>query len=423
MNEFTGERVIPGEVNDDLWAEHVARYAFAARYAPGKRALDIGCGTGYGTAELAKHAAVTFGIDVAADALTYARSHYPAAHFNQASATSLPFRDASFDIVTAFEVIEHLRDWRALLAEARRVLRRNGVFFVSTPNKCYYAESRAKDGPNPFHTHEFEFLQFQRALDEFFPQVGILVQNWHETISFIPAFARAAEPTPSPVDTLIESTPASPTGAHFFLGMCSIDGPPELYADPQLFLYLPSASNLLREREQHIHLLEGELAQSKEWLDAARSERDAMIAIHAEQKQQLEQSNRWAQKLHTDWKAVIERVAQVQEELRAAQTRAVEVAAGYARKVGELEDENRQKTAWAIDTERRLLADLAAKCDELAQTVGFLDRAEATVTERTLWAQRVQARLNQLEPQLQMIRESRWIKLGRTLGLGPRVEG
>ncbi len=58
VSEFTGERVIPGQVNDDLWAEHISRYAFAARFAAGKRVLDIGCGTGYGTAELAQHAAI-----------------------------------------------------------------------------------------------------------------------------------------------------------------------------------------------------------------------------------------------------------------------------------------------------------------------------------------------------------------------------
>jgi ubiquinone/menaquinone biosynthesis C-methylase UbiE len=416
VSEFTGERVIPGEVNDDLWAEHVARYAFAARYAPGKRALDIGCGTGYGTAELADHARAVFGVDVAGDALDYARTHYAleGTRFTRASASALPFRDASFGIATAFEVIEHLSDWRALLAEARRVLRRDGVFFVSTPNKSYYAESRQKDGPNPFHVHEFEFDEFETTLAGFFPNVSIFLQNWSESILF------SLDKTLSPkFDALIDSTSGSHDSAHFFLAMCWIDARPE----PRAFVYSPKASNLLRERERHIHLLEGELAQSKEWLDAARSERDAMIAIHAEQKQQLEQSNRWAQKLHADWKAVIDRVSQVQDELRAAQARAVEVAAGYAQKVGELEEENRQKTAWAIDTERRLSADLAAKCDELAQTVGLLDRAEATVTERTLWAQRVQARLDQLEPQLQMIRESRWVKLGRTLGLGPRVEG
>jgi ubiquinone/menaquinone biosynthesis C-methylase UbiE len=416
VNEFTGERVIPGEVNDDLWAEHVSRYAFAARYAPGKDALDIGCGTGYGTAELEHHARAVFGIDVADDALRYARTHYalPHAHFTRASASALPFGDGSFDLATAFEVIEHLSDWRALLAEARRVLRRDGVLFVSTPNKSYYAESRHKDGPNPFHVHEFTFSEFETTLAEFFPGVSIFLQNWSESILFSPEKSLGPR-----LDACIHSTSGSHDTAHFFLAMCWTHAHPE----PRGFVYTPRASNLLRERERHIHLLEGELAQTKDWLHIATAERDAMIALHAAQKELLEQSNRWAEKLDADWKAVVARVAEVQEELRAAQARAIEVAAAYARKVGELEDENRQKTTWAIDTERRLSADLASKCDELAQTVAFLDRAEATVTERTLWAQRVQARLDQLEPQLQMIRESRWVKLGRTLGLGPQVEG
>lgn len=415
MNEFTGERVIPGEVNDDLWAEHVSRYAFAARYAPGKNAIDIGCGAGYGAAELARHARAVFGIDVADDALRYARTHYalPHTHFTRASASALPFGDGSFDIATAFEVIEHLSDWRALLAEARRVLRREGVFFVSTPNKNYYAESREKDGPNPFHVHEFEFDEFETTLAEFFPGVSIFLQNWSESILFSP------EKSLPNLDARVDSASGSHDTAHFFLAMCWADAHPE----PRALVYSPRASNLLRERERHIRLLEGELAQNQKWLHVATAERDALIALHAEQQRQLEQSNRWAQKLDADWKTVVTRVAQVQEELRAAQARALEVAGAYARKVGELEDENRQKTAWAIDTERRLSADLAARCDELAQTVRFLDRAEATVVERTLWAQRVQARLDQLEPQIQMIRESRWVKLGRTLRLGPQVEG
>jgi ubiquinone/menaquinone biosynthesis C-methylase UbiE len=396
-SEFTGERVIPSEVNDDLWAEHIARYFFAARYAPGKRVLDIGCGTGYGTAEMAHQSLAAFGIDIAADALAYARAHYPDTHFNQATATALPFRDESFGVVTAFEVIEHLTDWRALLAEARRVLHPDGLFLVSTPNKTYYAESRAKDGPNPFHVHEFEFEEFQSALQEFFPQVVILLQNWSESIAFTPAGQ-----TPVPFEARIDST-ASHAHAHFFLAMCSVVQAPETRG----LLFLPRASNVLREREHHVHLLETELAQSKLWLDDARWERDAMIALQSAQKQQLEESNRWARHMEVDWKATLERIARVQQELHTAQARAADVAADYVRKVGDLEEENRQKTTWALEIERRFSAELAVKCDDLAETVRLLDLAEASVIERTEWAQRTQTKVDQLEAQLQMIRDSR----------------
>jgi hypothetical protein len=44
LAEFTGERLIPGEVDIDLLNEHMARYHFAVRLARGKRVLDAGCG-------------------------------------------------------------------------------------------------------------------------------------------------------------------------------------------------------------------------------------------------------------------------------------------------------------------------------------------------------------------------------------------
>ena len=124
MVEFTGERVIPGQVNDDLWSEHVARYAFARRYAHGKRVLDAGCGTGYGSAELAQSAAEVTGVDIAADAIEYASANYPIAglRFIESSCTAVPFPAESFDLVVAFEVIEHLTDYRAFLDECARVL-------------------------------------------------------------------------------------------------------------------------------------------------------------------------------------------------------------------------------------------------------------------------------------------------------------
>src|ERR1017187_5187980 len=56
LAEFTGERLMPGEVDIDLLNEHMARYHFAVRLARGKRVLDAGCGAGYGSAELARAA-------------------------------------------------------------------------------------------------------------------------------------------------------------------------------------------------------------------------------------------------------------------------------------------------------------------------------------------------------------------------------
>jgi SAM-dependent methyltransferase len=162
--EFTGERVIPGRVDADLLNEHLARYAFAARLARGKRVLDAGCGAGYGAAELAESALSVVGADIAAEAVAFARAHYrlPYLEFEQASCTALPHPDAAFDLVVAFEVIEHLPGWRDFLLEARRVLAPTGQFIVSTPNKLYYAESRRRAGANQFHAPEWRSVRCRR---------------------------------------------------------------------------------------------------------------------------------------------------------------------------------------------------------------------------------------------------------------------
>src|ERR1700690_3749056 len=99
LAEFTGERVIPGQVDVDLLNEHMARYTFAARLSRGKRVLDAGCGAGYGSAELAQQAESTVGVDRAGEAVEFARAPYrlPNLWFEQASCTALPPPDRSFD--------------------------------------------------------------------------------------------------------------------------------------------------------------------------------------------------------------------------------------------------------------------------------------------------------------------------------------
>jgi ubiquinone/menaquinone biosynthesis C-methylase UbiE len=450
--EFTGERVIPGQVNDDLWREHVARYAFARRYAEGRRVLDAGCGTGYGAAELAQSAAEVVGVDVAPEAIEYARTSYPlpTVRFVVSSCTSVPFPQNSFELVVAFEVIEHLPDFRAFLNECGRVITPQGLFIVSSPNKRYYADSRAKEGPNPYHQHEFEPNEFVTELSRVFSNVRLLLQNRVESFAFHPASSFW------PAEARIDGGGGSADDANFLIGMCSFGPLPEARS----FVYVPKAANLLREREQHVQLLETQLARTKQWLVDAQTERDALLNLHGQLKEELESRNRWAEKLTLELQEKGERVVALQNELKAQQQAATTalaaqqksaaaVAAGYEAKVAELEEDTRARTEWALATEKRLSKeleqhrqvledqhrqlteqaqyldqqgkDLEERCRELAECVRLLDTAEATVTERTLWAQRVEAQRQELAAQLNLVRASRWLKLGRKLGLGPDV--
>lgn len=400
MVEFTGERVIPGQVDDNLWSEHFARYAFARRFVDGKRVLDAGCGVGYGSAELAFSAAYVVAVDLAPDALQFARENYglPNLRLVAGSCTSLPFPKASFDLITAFEVIEHLNDYRKFIGECARVLAPEGMLVVSSPNKLYYTESRGKTGPNPFHEHEFEPEEFAAELKKAFPNVSIIAQNHTECITFHPL--RRCFSTETRPGTRMDSMDAANT-AHFLIGLCSFRDP-----GPQpAFVYVPKAANLLRERERHIRLLQDELDGTKAWLHETQDERAALVDLFRNQKRELEEANRWAAQLDGELKSASQRVDRLQLE-------AAGLAAGYQAKIDELEAENQAKTEWALGTEVRLGAELQEKCRELTECLALLQVAEQTVEERTLWAQRLDSELN-------LIRASRWIKLGRKVGLGP----
>jgi SAM-dependent methyltransferase len=391
--EFTGERVVPGQVNDDLWSEHVARYAFARRYAQGKRVLDAGCGTGYGSAELAQSAAEVTGVDIAADAVEFARTNYPlpGLQFIESSCTAIPFPPASFDLLVAFEVIEHLADYRAFLVECARLLTSEGLFIVSSPNKRYYSETRAATGPNPFHEHEFEAEEFVRELENVFPSVRLLLQNRVESFAFHPAVSFW------PAEARIDGGGGTAEDAHFFIALCSRGPLPEAKS----FVYVPKAANMLRERELHVEALQRQLADIK-------ADRQALLELFRQQTRELEQRNQWAQRLDTDLITARDRIVALQQEAAA-------LAAGYQAQVAQMEQQDQAKTEWA----RKASAELEAKCQELAHCVGLLDNAEATVRERTVWAQTAEAQRAELAAQLEMIRASRWVKMGRTVGLGP----
>lgn len=94
------------------------------------RILDVGCGTGANLQMLSQFGAAE-GVDVSTEALDFCRAR-GLAKVKQGAAESLPFEDASFDLVTGLDVVEHLDDDIAGLSEMRRVLRPDGraVLFV-----------------------------------------------------------------------------------------------------------------------------------------------------------------------------------------------------------------------------------------------------------------------------------------------------
>ena len=416
--EFTGERVVPGLVDADLFNEHVARYRFAARFAEGAIVLDAGCGTGYGAAELSRASKVV-GVDASAEAVEHARRYFSGAsvHFLPAACESLPFADGSFDLVLAFEVIEHLERWQDFLAEAHRVLRPSGLLLVSTPNKTYYAEARGGAGVNPYHVHEFEAAEFKSAVGAIFPHVRLWTQNHSETIVFsapiagdTSASARLAGDFDAQGDDRLEH-------AHFFLAACS-QSP---IRDSRAFAWLPVSGNVLRDRERHVGLLESELAKKDEWLRQTQSAHAALQDSHEHLLGELKRNNEWAARLNAELKQAGGTIASLQQELATAhdgyreKVRQLEqeLAAahdGYRTKVRQVEAESAARLEWARS--------LDSQAKQLDSQVGELERE---LNERTQWALSLQAELAQARAQLRLAADSKWVRLGRRFKLGPEI--
>ncbi len=421
--EFTGERVIPDQVNVDLLNEHLSRYMFAARLASGKRVLDAGCGAGYGAAALARTAQSVVGIDRAPEAIGFAREHYqaPNLEFQKASCAALPFPAAAFDLVVAFEIIEHLDHWREFLLEVRRVLAPGGRFLVSTPNRLYYKESRGATGANPFHVHEFDFEEFRSELKLFFPHVSMYLENHTEGITFQPQGApgsgNSAEVRVDAAEVRVDAAEAVPAESHFFLAVCA-DRP---MAGNPAFVYVPRAANVLREREHHIALLDSEIAQKNEWLADIQRRHEELLARFAEQQEALERSNKWAESLNAELEERAQSIARLQEEMAREQESARRMAEGYAAKVVELEADIRDRTQWAIDTETRLTAEVRHQTAELGKAVEALHHTEQELEERTRWALSLQEEGARLAQLLALVRGSRWVRMGRKVGLGPEL--
>ncbi|MFV1960321.1 MAG: bifunctional 2-polyprenyl-6-hydroxyphenol methylase/3-demethylubiquinol 3-O-methyltransferase UbiG [Acidimicrobiia bacterium] len=100
----------------------------------GSQVLDLGSGGGFLAAILSDDGYDVIGIDPSMASIREAKSHVQA-NFAVAVGESLPFSDNSIDAVTCSEVLEHVDDVGAVVAEISRVLRPDGLLVFSMPNR------------------------------------------------------------------------------------------------------------------------------------------------------------------------------------------------------------------------------------------------------------------------------------------------
>jgi len=99
-----------------------------------KKLLDIGCAYGYFLKIAGGFGFETYGIDISQHAVEQAKKKVNAKFFCRDVQDDLPFADGYFEIITMFDVIEHLEKPYDALREIRRVLKSKGLFVITTPN-------------------------------------------------------------------------------------------------------------------------------------------------------------------------------------------------------------------------------------------------------------------------------------------------
>jgi 2-polyprenyl-3-methyl-5-hydroxy-6-metoxy-1,4-benzoquinol methylase len=174
--ELTGERTLPDVPLENYWfRRHLAVYEWIAERVRGLRVLDMACGEGYGSHELARTAASVVGVDANPEAYEHARTRYTQANLGFERGLVETFGEpGSFDAVVFLQTIEHVQDPEAVLGHFHSLLAPGGVAYVSTPNVLTLAPPGAPKSDNPWHLREYHAEEFGRLCRAVFSDVELL---------------------------------------------------------------------------------------------------------------------------------------------------------------------------------------------------------------------------------------------------------
>ena len=235
---FMQERYVPGTWSKVAEYEHVPRYTLASRYVKARRALDFGCGTGYGASMLSRTATSVLGLDIDSDAIVWARNWHRQSNlsFLQTSDFGDELPSGSFDVATCFEMIEHVNpaSQERTIASIARLLGSQGMLVISTPNP----EVTQLYGANPYHLRELSRVEFDALLRQHFCFVQMIDQSAHAGVIF-----RSSDDLTVSRASPIDASDLTPIRPLAFVAICSQSTLPALNGE----LYYDAANDYVHD--------------------------------------------------------------------------------------------------------------------------------------------------------------------------------
>ena len=125
--------------------------------------LEIGCGTGFvlSGVRAAFPSVELSGSEIFSAGLAFAAKRVPSARFYQMDARNIPFRE-HFDVIGAFDVLEHIDEDEAVLDEVRKALRPGGGFLMSVPQ---HPALWSQQDERAFHVRRYTAAGLRRKLE------------------------------------------------------------------------------------------------------------------------------------------------------------------------------------------------------------------------------------------------------------------
>lgn len=167
--ELTGERFIP-LMKGVIEYEHFSRYFFVVNQIElkDKIVVDLASGEGYGTEILSRYAKSVVGIDISSEAIEHAKNRYQKSNLQyfEGDACKIPIDDNFADVFVSFETIEHHNKHDEMLMEIKRILKPNGILFISSPDKKHYTDIPKYN--NIYHIKELYYEEFKNLLTKYF---------------------------------------------------------------------------------------------------------------------------------------------------------------------------------------------------------------------------------------------------------------